>query len=140
MDTSSGLYHFVGPKQQKFRKLTELLKYYRYSRMRVATSTIAHSCCTIRSGTAPNNYTQCCQDIIIDGSEHSSNKLPPLPPTHTRAHTHIHTHMHTHIHRSNPITYAGQEVLLLPVGQEEVNLEVFTGLYHDEDQYESSYL
>lgn len=31
VDTSSGLYTFVGPKQQKFKTLTELLKYYRYA-------------------------------------------------------------------------------------------------------------
>ena len=41
--------------------------------------------------------------------------------------------------RVNPITYSGQEVLLLPVGQEVVNMEVFRGLFHD-DEGETSYL
>ena len=40
--------------------------------------------------------------------------------------------------RANPITWAGQEVLLLPVGQEDAEsssstADIFQGLYSDED-------
>ncbi len=60
VDTSSGLYHFVGPKQQKFRKLTELLNYYRYKRILVGASAIDTNCSfllyhiTVRSGHSSN--------------------------------------------------------------------------------------
>ena len=33
----------------------------------------------------------------------------------------------------NPVTWAGQEVLLLPVGSEEEDLSAFEGLYNDDD-------
>jgi len=71
IDASSGKYHFVGPKQQKFNRLPDLLKFYRV----------------------------------------------------------------------NPITWAGQEVLLLPVGQEEEEGKVFQGLFQDDsDDKELSHL
>ncbi len=34
--------------------------------------------------------------------------------------------------RMNPVTWAGQEVLLIPVGQEEEKRELYRGLYDDE--------
>jgi len=49
------------------------------------------------------------------------------PPNHTHTHTH-----HPPTHRVNPITWAGQEVLLLPVGQEEDEGKVFQGLFQDD--------
>ena len=73
-----------------------------------------------------------------------------LPHTHTHTHTHMHTH-HTHAHthtytrthpRVNPITWAGQEVLLLPVSTDEENSLIFQGLFHEdrEEPPESSVL
>ena len=50
----------------------------------------------------------------------------------------LHTHTHTHlisplIGRVNPVTWAGQEVLLLPVGQEVEVPGLFVGLYSSSD-------
>lgn len=33
----------------------------------------------------------------------------------------------------NPITWSGQEVLLIPVAQEEVNMALYRGLYTEEE-------
>ena len=37
------------------------------------------------------------------------------------------------MHRVNPITWSGQEVLLLPVGQEDERTDLYRGLYNDDD-------
>ncbi len=34
--------------------------------------------------------------------------------------------------RDNPVTWSGQELLLIPVGQEEESMELYRGLYDDE--------
>ena len=49
VDASSGRYHFVGPKQQDFATLTELLKFYRYTHTHTHSATETHKslklCC-----------------------------------------------------------------------------------------------
>ena len=60
------------------------------------------------------------------------------PCTHTHTHTHhtftTHTPTHVRTDRVNPITSEGQEVLLLPVGQEEDEGEVFQGLFQEDGE------
>lgn len=38
-----------------------------------------------------------------------------------------------HTCRVNPITWSGQEVLLIPVGQEDERMDLYKGLYNDDD-------
>ena len=80
-------YCFVGPKQQSFKTIPNLLNFYR--------------------------YLLC---IIYDCRNNS--------------------YFISYFTRVNPITWAGQEVLLLPVGQEDdfqsSTLSIFQGLYSDD--------
>ena len=56
----------------------------------------------------------------------------PCTPTHN--HRTLTTPTHVYTDRVNPITSEGQEVLLLPVGQEEDEGEVFQGLFQEDGE------